>query len=69
MKFSGEEDVDIDEVQCIIANLIDKVRGREGGRERGREGEREGGRGWEEMRERGRGTDSLYPNHHNTLCG
>ena len=25
MKLSGEEDTDIDEVQCIIANLIDKV--------------------------------------------
>ncbi|CAI8028612.1 PCI domain-containing protein 2 [Geodia barretti] len=25
LKFSGDEDTDIDEVQCIIANLIDKV--------------------------------------------
>jgi hypothetical protein len=25
LKFSGEEDTDIDEVQCIIANLIDKT--------------------------------------------
>lgn len=25
LRFSGEEDTDIDEVQCIIANLIDKV--------------------------------------------
>lgn len=25
LKFSGDHDTDIDEVQCIIANLIDKV--------------------------------------------
>lgn len=25
LKFTGEEDVDVDEVQCIVANLIDKV--------------------------------------------
>ncbi len=25
MRYSGEVDIDLDEVQCILANLIDKV--------------------------------------------